>query len=236
MHTDRSPKHLPAMARHPFDPSFDQLPERLPVFPLAGALLLPHGKLPLNIFEPRYLNLMFDALATPTRLIGMIQPRPVEAREEDLDPPRLFAIGCAGRITSFAETDDGRLLITLTGISRFAVRSEDERQRGYRLVQPDWRRFVGDLRDAAPLAVNRPRLIAGLKAYIERQNARLNWDAIDELPDDSLVTSLSMLCPFSPTEKQALLEAEDLSSRAETLTALLEMAVGESPGGEPARH
>lgn len=223
------------MSQNPFDPSFDQLPETIPVFPLTGALLLPGGKLPLNIFEPRYLNMVQDALAGP-RLIGMVQPLP---EAPDGIPPPLYRTGCAGRITSFSETDDGRLLITLTGLCRFQVGEELATMRGYRRVIAQWSGFQADLAEPAPAAeaVDRDRLGRALKAYFKHQGISANWDAIAQAPDDRLVTSLAMICPFSASEKQALLEAPDRSGRAEMLLALIEMAVHELDGdNDTIRH
>lgn len=218
------------MSQNPFDLSTDDLPETIPVFPLTGVLLLPRGKLPLNIFEPRYLNMVQDALAT-NRLIGMIQPRdPVAAPN-----PPLFDIGCAGRITSFTETDDGRFLITLTGVSRFRIRSEMATTRGYRRIVADWSDFAADLAEDAPCGLDRERLDQALRAYFRQQGISANWDSIAQAPLDRLVTSLAMICPFDAPEKQALLESPDLNTRAALLLALVEMAVhqagGEGDGG-----
>lgn len=232
------------MSQNPFDPTFDQLPDSIPVFPLSGVLLLPRGKLPLNIFEPRYLNMVQDALASD-RIIGMIQPAPVPSPGAATgftpgagpgQPPSLLPLGCAGRITSFAETDDGRMLITLTGLCRFAVRQEVPTTRGYRRVIPDWSKFELDLTEDEADVIDRGRLDTVLKAYFRKQEITANWDAIDGTPDERLVATLGMICPLEPLEKQALLEAADLPSRADLLLALLEMAVHDKPGGDPARH
>lgn len=218
------------MSQNPFDLSTDDLPETIPVFPLTGVLLLPRGKLPLNIFEPRYLNMVQDALAT-NRLIGMIQPRDPAATPN----PPLFDIGCAGRITSFTETDDGRFLITLTGVSRFRIRSEMATTRGYRRIVADWSDFAHDLDSDPPCTLDRDRLDQALRAYFRQQGISANWDSIGQAPLDRLVTSLAMICPFDAPEKQALLESADLNARAALLLALVEMAVhqagGEGDGG-----
>jgi len=220
------------MSRNPFDPTFDQLPGNMPVFPLTGALLLPRGRLPLNIFEPRYLNMVQDALAAD-RMIGMIQPADPVA---PVRTPPLYPMGCAGRITSFAETEDGRFLITLTGLCRFTVQEEVPTTRGYRRVVPDWSRFELDLVEDEAEVLDRGRLQTGLTAYFRQQGISANWEAIEKTPDERLVTTLSMICPFEPQEKQALLEAADLPTRAEMLLALIEMAVHDRPGGEAAKH
>lgn len=222
------------MSQSPFDPSFDDLPATLPVFPLPGVLLLPGGKLPLNIFEPRYLNMTRDALSTE-RLIGMIQPKPAtggtEAGSRDL-----YRIGCAGRITQFAETDDGRFLITLTGVCRFAVDQEITSMRGYRRVIADWKPFEGDLAADCEADLDRPLLVSRLKRYFDAQGITADWGVIEETPDDRLVTTLAMVCPFENSEKQALLECESLKRRASMMLALLDMAVAGTSGGDHARH
>ncbi|MFY8093136.1 MAG: LON peptidase substrate-binding domain-containing protein [Niveispirillum sp.] len=220
------------MSQNPFDLPHDQLPETIPVFPLTGVLLLPRGKLPLNIFEPRYLNMVQDALAT-NRMIGMVQPR-------DGGPganPPLYDIGCAGRITSFSETEDGRFLITLTGVSRFRIVQEMATTRFYRRVVADWAGFATDLNDDAPCDVDRGRLDGVLRAYFKQQGISANWDSVAQAPLDRLVTSLAMICPFDAPEKQALLESPDLNARAQLLLALVEMAVHEDgEGSSGSRH
>jgi Lon protease-like protein len=215
-----------------FDLSFDELPPVIPIFPLTGVLLLPRGRMPLNIFEPRYLAMVSDAMAYP-RLIGMVQPR--EGQGDAGDPP-VYQTGCAGRITGFGELDDGRYEVTLTGVARFSIVEELPPVKGYRPVRADWSRFRGDLVPAEG-GVDRERLLAALKPYLKRHKVKTDWDAIAKTPDDRLVTSLSMVCPFAPSEKQGLLEAESLPARAHLLTALLEMA-GASAGTERAdvRH
>lgn len=219
------------MSPNPFDPTFEQLPGSIPVFPLTGVLLLPRGKLPLNIFEPRYLAMVQDALASD-RMIGMIQPQATEAPER---PPRLYGMGCAGRITSFAETDDGRFLITLTGVCRFRAGEELPTTRGYRRVVPDWSPFRADMAEEAG-GVDRDRLVSTLRQYFRQQGITVNWDAVTGAEDERLITSLAMICPFDPPEKQALLEAPCLKDRAALLQTLIEMAVHDVPGGETARH
>lgn len=221
------------MSQNPFDLPHDQLPDTIPVFPLTGVLLLPRGKLPLNIFEPRYLNMVQDALAS-NRLIGMIQPRDGGMGNH----PPLYDIGCVGRITSFSETEDGRFLITLTGISRFRIAGEVPTTRGYRRIIADWSVFAGDLDEDAPCDLDRTSLDGTLRAYFKQQGISANWDSIAQAPLDRLITSLAMICPFDAPEKQALLESPDLNARAKLLLALVEMAVhqgGDHEGGG-ARH
>jgi uncharacterized protein len=209
------------------------LPSILPIFPLTGALLLPRGRLPLNIFEPRYLAMTRDALAGE-RLIGMVQPS--DPRIAGDNPP-VYPTGCAGRITSFSETDDGRFLITLTGISRFRIREELPLLEGYRRVVPEWREFARDLASDDEPGFDRDRLLRGLRSYFQRHKIEADWDAITSVPGERLVTSIAMICPFEPSEKQALLEASNLDERARLLTAIVEMAALNQPRDGPgARH
>lgn len=211
-----------------FDPVFEDLPPTLPLFPLTGALLLPRGLLPLNIFEPRYLAMIEDALKEPGRLIGMIQP---ENPEDAATVPTLYRTGCAGRIVQFEETEDGRYLIHLKGVARFRLGEELATTRGYRRARIDWRGFAADLAEPDDSDIDRDRLLAPLRRYLKQQRIEANWDAIREMPEERLVVSLAMSCPFAPAEKQALLEAADLAARAGVLCALLEMATLET-GGE----
>lgn len=208
-----------------------RLPAELPVFPLTGVLLLPRGRLPLNIFEKRYLAMFDDALAGD-RLIGMIQPSDPYAGDQ---APPLFSVGCAGRITSFNESGDGRYLVALDGVARFKVREELPLHRGYRRVVPDWTDFTADLTEEE-FAFDRHRLIELLQAYFRQQQLSANWDAIGQAPDERLLTSLAMICPFQPPEKQALLEAGCLSDRARLMMSLLEIAIASHGEGDPARH
>jgi uncharacterized protein len=216
------------------------LPEILPIFPLTGVLLLPRGRLPLNIFEPRYLAMTKDALSGE-RLIGMVQPSDPQQDNRgggDANPP-VYPTGCAGRITAFAETDDGRYLITLTGVSRFRIRDELPLLSGYRRVVPDWQAFAQDLDAPGATGFDRDRFIRGLKGFFAQRQISADWEAIDKAAGEHLITSIAMLCPFAPSEKQALLEAADLDERARLLIALVEMAAikpttgsfGEATGG-----
>ena len=205
------------------------LPDAIPVFPLPGALILPRGRLPLNIFEPRYLAMVDDALKTEHRLIGMVQP--YEGNEE---PSRLHSIGCAGRITSLSETEDGRYLIVLTGVTRFRVTEELEGFTPYRRVNPGWDDFAADLKGPEALEHwDRETFMALLKKYFDIANLSSDWDSMREADSEMLLNSLAMMCPFAIEEKQALLEAPRLSDRVETLTALLQFAIAEggSSGG-----
>ncbi len=199
----------------------DGLPATLPIFPLASVLLLPGGRLPLNIFEPRYLAMTRDAMAGQ-RLIGMVQPLEPGTRAAK---PDVYAVGCAGRITSFNETADGRILIVLTGLSRFRTIEELAVTTLYRQVRPDWLPFAADLGDRMAEGIDRPRLLKALRTYLSLHNIPAEWQAIEQAPAEALVTSLAMICPFSPGEKQALLEAADLVECCRVMTTLMEMAL-----------
>ena len=204
------------------------LPEVLPVFPLPGALLLPRARLPLNIFEPRYLAMLDDCLRSDHRLIGMVQPI-----EEAASPPRLHRIGCAGRLTSFSETEDGRYLIALSGVSRFRIGEELEGFAPYRRVRPEWADFHRDLDGAeCDSGFDRDAFLDLLKRYFEAHNLSSDWDSLRDADTEMLINSLSVMCPFSVEEKQALLEAPRLPDRRDTLMALLEFAIASSGGGE----
>ncbi|HTK36056.1 MAG TPA: LON peptidase substrate-binding domain-containing protein [Caulobacteraceae bacterium] len=202
------------------------LPQVIPVFPLDGVLLLPHGMLPLNIFEPRYLNMIDDAMAGD-RMIGMIQTQ--AGMGDDHARPPLAQIGCAGRITSYAETPDGRYLITLTGVCRFRAGPELPVQTPYRQIRAAFAPFEQDLGEGEPEApgVDRPALLDALKCYLEHRGLDVDWKMAGEAPLEALVNSLSMALPFDQAEKQALLEAETLQARLQALTALLRIGAAD---------
>ena len=201
----------------------DSLPGVLPIFPLAGVLLLPHAQLPLNIFDIRYLAMTRDAMAGH-RLIGMVQP--VHPEDEDAALPAVYDSGCAGRITHFEETDDGRILITLTGLCRFAIIEERAvTDTGYRVVRVDFGRFASDLDEAAVPRIDRKRLMRALDAFFNQQGYEADWKTMENASNESLITTLAMTCPFAPNEKQALLEARDTTTRAEIVISLMEMTV-----------
>jgi uncharacterized protein len=203
------------------------LPTVVPVFPLPGALLLPRGHMPLNIFEPRYLAMVDDALKGP-RLIGMIQPEVEDAS----GVPRLFGVGCTGRITQFAETGDGRYLVQLTGVARFRVAAEEVVTTPYRQCRIDAAPFLVDFTPrAGEDDVDRAALIVTLKAYLEANNLQADWDAIREAPNEALVNALSMMSPFDVREKQALLEAMSLKERADILVAITEIELAKHGTG-----
>ena len=213
-------------------PTQADLPSEFSIFPLPGALLLPHGRLPLNIFEPRYLALVDDALAQG-RQFGMIQPNSHAPRGPN--GPSLYQIGCLGRLSQFAETEDGRYLITLTGVSRFRVTDELPIRRGYRRIAADFMPFGADLSPPGQsMGERRAELLAALRPFFTLHDIDANWDAIERMPETHLVTTLAMLCPFEDAEKQALLEAPTNADRAADLLALLRMAVHEGdPGSRP---
>ncbi len=207
----------------------EDLPRTIPIFPLSGALLLPRATLPLNIFEPRYLNMVDDALSGD-RLIGMIQDLPGAPEGQ----PALHEVGCVGRITGFAETEDGRYLVTLTGICRFRMVREIEAGAPYRQVEALFEPFRDDLAEAALSAIdiNRPRLKASLRRYVAANGFNADWSAVEEAPAEALINALATICPFEPEEKQALLEAQTLADRCSVLITLLDIdAAGGGEGG-----
>lgn len=212
--------------RHPAD-----LPQRVPVFPLQGALLLPRAELPLNIFEPRYLAMIDDALSG-SRMIGMIQPA---NGDETQDPPPLMKIGCLGRITAYAETSDQRILVTLTGVSRFQIVDELDVDTPYRQVIANYHPFAADMVSATGSAdVNRPALLRAFREYLDANQMNADWSQVDSAPTEVLVNTLSQLAPYPPQEKQALLEAPDLKTRADVLVALTEVALSKmARSGKP---
>lgn len=204
------------------------LPEIIPLFPLPGALLLPRARLPLHLFEPRYLAMLEDCLKTPGRLIGMIQPRQGPAGEQ-----LLSAIGCAGRVTAFSETDDGRYMITLSGISRFRLRDEVQGFTPYRRAQVEWTPFArdtGGVEDDPGL--DRAVLMDQLSRYFAHHQLGTDWESLKNAEPELLVNALSMLLPLSPEDKQALLEAPSLVTRRETLVTLLEFSLRSGNGDE----
>ena len=211
-------------------PSRFDLPPVIPVFPLPGALLLPRGRLPLNIFEPRYLTMVESALRT-TRVIGMIQPCGGASTRPDL-----FPVGCLGRLTSWSETGDGRFLITLTGMARFRIEAELDSATPYRQVQACYKAFPHDLEDCADseVEIDRARLAGSLRCYLKQHKIEADWSSIERAPAEVLINSLAMICPFDVAEKQGLLEAPTLCERARMLTTLIEMATaqgGNESGG-----
>ncbi len=215
--------------------SLADLPETIPIFPLPGALLLPRARLPLNIFEPRYLAMLEDTLKTPHRLIGMVQPVvPPEGQETSGAAVRLHRIGCAGRVTAFQETEDGRYLITLSGVSRFRLGEKQEGFTPYLRADVDWSDFDRDLgRAEADPGFDRPEFLKVLARFFDTAQLSSDWDSLKEAGVELLINSLSILCPFEPEEKQALLEAPTLATRRETLVTLMEFAL-RSTGDEGA--
>ena len=206
--------------------SINDLPETVPLFPLDGVLLLPRGALPLNIFEPRYLQMFDDALGRG-RLIGIIQPRD-DRPETDTKGPALHDVGCLGRITSFSETDDGRMIISLTGVARFRIVEELDVLTPYRQARVDYRPYDSDLiADVGGFDVNRDGVLDVLKRYLDLNGMQADWEAIEESGNEALVNSLCIISPYGGPEKQVMLEAVSLGERAEILIALTEMVLAQ---------
>lgn len=208
------------------------LPDIFPIFPLGGALLLPHGRLPLNIFEPRYRAMVEDSLGQG-RYLGMVQPD----KHIPSGPlgPGLYRVGCLGRITAFEETDDDRYLITLTGIIRFTILEEPMQQRGYLRVRAGVSAFLDDLTPGGTPVLPFPRssLLEALRRYFNATGIEINWDNVDKMEDAALLTSLCMVCPFTVEEKQALLEAKTIAERAQALHTILEIRAFENGSSPP---
>ena len=240
------------MAGGIFDPEFDQLPMRIPIFPLPSALLLPGGQLPLNIFEPRYLAMVTHALATPTRLIGMVQPLDHYAGGDSAnddganddganndgvnnDGAGLFETGCAGRLSFFQESEDGRFVIALNGVCRFHRLRQELDPNGFLVADVDWQPFANDLRIDVS-ALDRDPLIKVMKRYFDMKGFETDWTQIENSDNHQLLATLSMICPFEVAEKQALLEADSMAKRADLLIAMMEMALHDETGGNDARH
>jgi len=210
-----------------------EMPGVIPVFPLPGALLLPRGQMPLNIFEPRYLAMVDDALRDGHRLIGMIQPD--VAHPGAADKPQLYKIGCVGRITQFAESGDGRYLIELTGVARFRVEEELKVATSYRQCRVTYAPFADDFTARkGENAVDRTGLLAALTEFLKANDLKADWEGIEKAPNEALVNALSMMSPYGTAEKQALLEAPDLKTRAEILIAITEIELAKkNTEGEP---
>src|SRR5215203_1758180 len=206
------------------------LPENIPVFPLAGALLLPRGQLPLNIFEPRYLAMIDDSMRDGHRLIGMIQPDPAHPGPED--KPTLFKVGCVGRITQIAESGDGRYLLQLTGVARFRVEQELKVATAYRQCRVTYQPFADDfIARKGEEAVDRKAVLEALTSFLKANNLKTDWQGVESAPNEALVNALAMMSPYGAAEKQALLEAPDLKSRAEILIAVTEMELAKKTSG-----
>lgn len=207
--------------------AFNSLPDVIPVFPLESAVVLPRARLPLNIFEPRYLAMLDDTLKTEHRLIGMSQPR------EEGPNPAVYEIGCAGRVTSFSETDDGRYLIALTGALRYRVIEEVDGFTPYRRMRVAWTEFRGDLSSHTGFEFTdeqRGSFLSLLKRYFEAAGLSADWESLSRADEETLINAIAMLCPFSPEEKQALIEAPTLRERHENLQTLIEFVVAAPTG------
>lgn len=220
------------MPRIPFMPKFTDLPEELPIFPLPGAVVMPGVQLPLNIFEPRYLHMVSDALARD-HLIGMIQPLTDTLLDE---VPQIHRIGCAGRITSYSETTDDRIVLVLTGVCRFEVREELAGHRGYRRVRPGWERFAGDYHEDEAKLPNRESFLGSLRAYATLRGVEVPWDDVKQMRDGELVNLLCAHLPLEPDDKQALIETLDLAERANLMRGLMDMSSASSVQTAEHRH
>lgn len=209
------------------------LPETIPVFPLSGALLLPRGQMPLNIFEPRYLEMVDDALRDGHRMIGIIQPDAAHSQSEE--HPKLFRVGCVGRITQFGETGDGRYILELTGIARFQVVEELTVLTPYRQCKVDFFPFIDDFTARkGEDEVDRDAVLETLTKFLKANSLKVDWDGIRAAPNEALVNALAMMSPYGPAEKQALLEAPDLKTRAEILIAVTQMDLAKKQtSGDP---
>ena len=216
----------------PFMPKFADLPAALPVFPLAGAVAMPGIQLPLNIYEQQYLNMIQDVLATD-HLIGMIQPL---IGQEDVEVPALHRVGCAGRVTSYSETQDGRVVIVLTGVCRFEVQGELEETRGYRRVRAAWSRFAHDFQPETGHLVNRERFLVSLRSYVRPRGVEIPWDDLKAMEDLDLINLLTAHLPLPSEDKQALIETINLVDRAELMRGLMDMASASSVEGVEQRH
>lgn len=219
------------MHRNPFVPRFDRLPATIPIFPLSGAVVMPGTQLPLNIFESRYLEMVQDSLRE-SRMIGMIQPKQDTKGQDTV----LFRTGCAGRITSFSETDDGRYIIVLTGVCRFNVSEELSTTRGYRRVVADWEPFALDYEDEVGGVVDRKRLTELLRAYAGAKGAEVSWERFAKADDIVLVNVLIANLPFDVADQQSLIEAVSLADRTRLLEALLELSIADSGSVGGVKH
>jgi len=219
------------MTRSPFFPSFESLPKAIPIFPLAGAVVMPGVQLPLNIFEPRYLNMVQDALAND-HIIGMIQP----VRDTDEEEVHLQRVGSAGRITSYSETNDGRIVLILTGVCRFQVAEELEGRHGYRRVRPDWERFAIDFHCEDEGLVGRDAFMTSLRSFCTLRGVEIPWEEVQKMADADLVNLLCTHLPLAPEDKQALIETVDLSGRGRLMEGLMDMASAAGDSGAGQRH
>ncbi len=217
------------MSLSPFFPRFNELPSTLPVFPLQHVIVMPGAELPLNIFEPRYLNMVDDALKTH-HMIGMAQPDPAGKGE----PPTLYATGCAGRITSYSETSDGRIVLTLTGLLRFRIKQELSSIRGYRVIVPGWSDFASDMNFESSDILDRDYFVEALRRFLQERSLEVDWQVLERMPDMLLVHMLATLLPLDGADKQTILETLDPHQRADALLASLEISYQQ--GSRPSRH
>jgi Lon protease-like protein len=199
--------------------STSDLPSKLAVFPLTGAVLFPQTQLPLNIFEPRYIQMIDEVLSSPNRIMGMIQPN---LSKDDPNSKNLKKVGCAGRISSFSETGDGRYLVTLTGIARFEVDQELDTTTPYRQAMANFENYKDDLKPANTENIDRKSLLVLIKKYLEQKNLLIDWEIIEQSPTEQLINYSGVLVPFEPEEKQLLLETKTLTDRCKVLESLFQ--------------
>lgn len=221
------------MRNNPFNPKFQSLPATLPIFPLPGAIVMPGAQLPLNIFEPRYLEMVQDALGE-ARMIGMVQP--ASGSDAEADAPEIYQTGCAGRITSFSETHDGRIILVLTGVCRFDVEQELRTDRTYRRVAADWRRFDVDYQDTGEHLLDRQRFANTLRHYGETNQVELPWDDLRGMKDGDLVNLLASHLPLPVADKQAMVEAVTSEERARLMQVLLDFHLTQGSDQKERRH
>lgn len=222
------------MSKNPYAPEYEDLPPDIPVFPLTGVLLLPGGNLPLNIFEKRYLDMVDSALLS-NRLIGIIQPKEPNY-DGTVNNPELSKTGCAGKITDFSETADGRYLISLTGICRFQIAEELKTTTPYRQIKADWSNFKEDINAIGCIDLDREKLVGLLEQYFDKEGLSCDWSMIEQASDEKLITCLSMICPFEAQEKQALLEAHCCNERADLFMTMLDIAAKCCPEKKQTQH
>ncbi|MBK1650099.1 LON peptidase substrate-binding domain-containing protein [Rhabdochromatium marinum] len=223
------------MKHSPFLPEFEQLPEVVPVFPLAGVVVLPGVQLPLNIFEPRYLSLVRHALANQ-HIIGMVQPQAAPDSDHDSHAETMHRIGCAGRITSYSETQDGRIVLVLTGFCRFRVLEEIQPLNGFRRVQVSWDEFAGDYNTEPPKLADRELFLGSLRSFCTRRQVDIPWEDIAKMADDDLINLLCTHLPLDASDKQALIETVALQERATLMRGLMDMSALASGDGAVMRH
>ena len=214
-----------------FDNKYDELPESIPLFPLNKVLLLPRAKLPLNLFENRYLH-MFDHALQNGRYIGMIQPSEEPKKNGEMKPPSIYNVGCAGFLTAFSQTNDNRYEIILEGVCRFKIKKELELMNGFRRANVQWSKFKSDFKiEKLDSKEKREEFLKILRPFLEKMSMKVDWEVIEGTNDEDLINTISMCCPFDVNEKQALLEAISLENRREVLTSLIHINLNKNNMG-----